>query len=116
MTYTYVQLQQDQSLLHSYTQAMIILGDGSSFEFVHNFPSGRMVSIERVLQEWVQTTSYHNCESLVRFVQEWRNRRRWIVLKNKHFFDCFIVPVEVLQKNFITEGRPTGEEWWLQRF
>jgi hypothetical protein len=116
MTYTYVELQRDQSFLHSYVHAMVVVDNGRSFEFVHNFPSNGKVSIETMLTEWIASTSNHTANMLALFVRQWRNKRKWFVLKNKHFFDCFVAPVALLQQKNLTIEEHSQDEWWIGRF
>jgi hypothetical protein len=116
MTYTYIELQRDQSFLHSYVHAMVMVDNGLSFEFVHNFPPCGKVSIESMLAEWVQSTSNYSANMLSSFVRQWRNRRKWVVLKNRHFFDCFVLPVTNFQHSGVITEQGSQDEWWLGRF
>ncbi|MCG2615469.1 hypothetical protein LZZ85_14310 [Terrimonas sp. NA20] len=116
MTYTYVELQRDQSFLHSYVHAMVVIDNGRSFEFIHNFPPCGKVSIDSMLSEWIHSTSNHSANMLALFVRQWRNRRRWLVLKNRHFFDCFILPLTNLQYKGVASEQHSRDEWWIDRF
>jgi len=116
MTYTYIELQRDQSFLHSYVHAMVMVDDGQTFEFVHNFPPCGKVSIESMLAEWVGSASAHTANMFALFVRQWRNRRKWFVLKNKHFFDCFVIPVTMLQQKDTANEQQSRDDWWIGRF
>jgi hypothetical protein len=95
---------------------MVILENGTSFEFIHNFPSVGPAAVEKLLSEWVECSTQHTATSLAQFVKQWRNRRKWMVLKNKHFFDCFVIPVADGQIKEVIADRRLQGEWWLQRF
>jgi hypothetical protein len=115
MTYTYIKLNRDSSWLHSYTKAMIIFQDGSSWEFIHNFPPGGSVTVERLLADWLPATSSKTLPAFIQYVMRWRNKRKWWILKNKHFFDCFVLSDS--RNNHKTVSRSAAlEQWWTQRF
>ncbi|MET0463278.1 MAG: hypothetical protein ABW007_08985 [Chitinophagaceae bacterium] len=116
MTYTYVELQRDQSFLHSYVHAMLVIDNGRSFEFIHNFPPSGKVCIDSMLSEWIQSTSNYSANMFASFVRQWRNRRKWVVLKNRHFFDCFVLPVTNLQRRGVASGQHPQDDWWIGRF
>lgn len=114
MSYTYITIEKDNSWLHCFMKAMVVFQDGSTWEFIHNFPLRGPVTIEKLLCEWRQTTTTHNLNGFVQYVMNWRDRKKWKIFRNKHFYDCFVIPnrEKATQKNTAVPG----DQWWKNRF